>query len=211
MQCQPRHSDTGRQCKHEFRLKIHFNNTNEHDSPGSVLHGLVSSEESDRDEAAVAFTFMHMGEERVVEMIDPRPSAECKKNGDASGCDISFDPSQLTAFIDEQVAMQSVTLLLKPAAAGGGGGDSEDDEAETALPEEVQELLADESTAAFVVAFVSPAAVQKLLATSDLASVSDMRTALLASPQFADLVLKFGQVVTSGFSALRGIVDIQGN
>ena len=84
------------------------------------------------------------------------------------------------------------------------------DEPEPSLPDEVKDLFADESTGAFVIAFVSPAAVQKLLATSDVNSVSDMRSALVANSHFTDLVLKLGQVV-SDFSGIRGIVDVQGN
>ena len=167
---------------------------------------------------------MHVADERVVEMMDPRPSPKCKDSAGDSGCDISFDRSQVTDFIVEQMqgdqqakqqkiqlenkaqleAMQSVTVLFQQPAAG-----SEDDEDEPSLPEQVQDLFADESTNAFVIAFVSPAAVQKLLGTSDVNSVSDMRSALVANSHFADLLSKLGQVL-SRYTGIRGIVDIQG-
>merc|ERR1712032_876260 len=79
------------------------------DVQGSALHELLSPEESEDGavtktiDAAVTFTFMHMAEEQVVEMIDPHPSPKCKDSTGDSGCDISFDRSQVAAFIDEQV------------------------------------------------------------------------------------------------------------
>ena len=86
---------------------------------------------------------------------------------------------------------------------------TEGDEAEASLPEEVQDLLGDESVDAFLVAFVSPAAVQTLLAHS---AGSDKRAALLANEHFAALVSQLGQVLGGdvNFSAVRGIVDVQG-
>ena len=53
-------------------------------------------------DAAVTFTFMHMAEEKVLQLIDPQPSAECKDSTGDSGCDISFDQSQVADFIVEQ-------------------------------------------------------------------------------------------------------------
>ena len=84
------------------------------------------------------------------------------------------------------------------------------DEADPSIPEDVQDLLADKSNSAFVIAFVSPAAVQKLLGTPDVTSVSDMRYDLLTNSHFTGLVLNLGQVL-SRYTGIRGIVDVQGN
>merc|ERR1712032_479971 len=103
-----------------------------------------------------------------------------------------------------------VTVLFQQPAAAAAAAGSEDDKAETSLPDEVKDLFADASTGALVIAFVSPAAAQKLLATSDMTAVSDMRSVLVTNPHFADLVSKLGQVV-SRYSGMRGVVDVQGS
>ena len=182
-----------------------------------------------------------MAQEKVVEMIDPRPSPKCKDSTGDSGCGISFDRSQVTDFIDEEIqvdqpsekegesqvqgeqqpkqrkveegepeqarpeAMQSVTVLFQEPAAG-----SEGDDPQSLLAKEVKDLFADESTGGLIIALVSPAAVQKLLGTPDMTSMSDMRSAMVANSQFTGLVSKLGQVL-SRYTGIRGIVDIQGN
>ena len=173
------------------------------------------------NKAAVTFSMLDIAEEQVVEMSAQRPNADCQGSSD-SRCTLSFDLAQVLAFAreqlqgghseqqevksaeSEQAGLQSVTVLFQQAATG-----TEGDEAEASLPEEVQDLLGDESVDAFLVAFVSPAAVQTLLAHS---AGSDKRAALLANEHFAALVSQLGQVLGGdvNFSAVRGIVDVQG-
>ena len=186
-------------------------------------------ESTGSSKAAVTFSLLNVAEEQVVEMSELRPSADCQASSD-SRCTLSFDLAQLTAFIkeqlqggkpeqqeqqqeqelesevpEEQAGVTSVTVLFQDATG--------DDEAEPSLPEEVQDLLGDESVDAFLVAFVSPTAVQTLLAQTQTASGSDKRASLLVNAHFGGLVSRLGQVLggEENFSSVRGIVDAQGN
>ena len=123
---------------------------------------------------------------------------------DASYEEVEVDSSGVSTPLS-QPAHDRISVVFQQPAAG-----SEDDEDEPSLPEQVQDLFADESVDAFVIAFVSPAAVQKLLRTPDVNSVSDMRSGLVANSQFTDLVSTLGKVL-SRYTGMRGIVDVQGN
>ena len=187
----------------------------------------VEDESTGSNKAAVTFSLLNVAEEQVVEMSELRPSADCQASSD-SRCTLSFDLAQLIAFVkeqlqggkpeqqkqeqelesevpEEQAGVTSVTVLFQDATG--------DDEAEPSLPEEVQDLLGDESVDAFLVAFVSPTAVQTLLAQTQTASGSDKRASLLVNAHFGGLVSRLGEVLggEENFSSVRGIVDAQGN
>ena len=117
--------------------------------------------------------------------------------------DATGDASQHS--VPDSITQGPISVLFQDATG--------DDEAEPSLPEEVQDLLGDESVDAFLVAFVSPTAVQTLLAQTQTASGSDKRASLLVNAHFGGLVSRLGQVLggEENFSSVRGIVDAQGN